>query len=87
MVFALNSYVGYFASKRINAARQESQVSLEKVTEDINLIDVIEMIVDCVMAGLARSGEVYPLDINPDVLLKAFQNTVEMLKENVIITT
>jgi len=53
------------------------------VPSDVNLIDVLEMISDCVMAGMARSGSVYPLNIQSDVLMKAFNNTVEMLKKNV----
>ena len=53
------------------------------VPEDVNLIDVLDMISDCIMAGMARSGEVYPLDINPEVLMRAFQNTVTLLKSNV----
>ncbi len=55
------------------------------VPEDVDLVDVIELVVDCVMAGLGRSGEVYDLDINPEVLIKAFNNTVELLKQNVIV--
>jgi hypothetical protein len=53
------------------------------VPSDVNLIDVLDMIADCVMAGMARSGSVYPLNISPDVLMKAFQNTVEILKSSV----
>lgn len=53
------------------------------VPDDVNLIDVLDFIADCVMAGMARSGEVYPLKIEPDVLQRAFQNTVELLKRNV----
>lgn len=53
------------------------------VPEDVNLIDVLDMIADCVMAGMARSGSVYALNIEPDVLMRAFQNTVELLKANV----
>ena len=53
------------------------------IPPNVNLIDVLEMCADCVMAGMARSGSVYPLNIDPDVLMKAFQNTVEMLKTNV----
>jgi hypothetical protein len=49
----------------------------------VNLIDVLDMIADCVMAGMARSGSVYPLNIDPEVLMRAFQNTVEELKANV----
>jgi len=53
------------------------------VPADVNLVDVIEHIVDCVMAGMGRSGSVYPLSLKPEVLEKAFQNTVELLKKNV----
>lgn len=53
------------------------------VPADVNLIDVLDMIADCVMAGMARSGSVYPLDLPTDVLVRAFQNTVELLKAHV----
>jgi hypothetical protein len=53
------------------------------VREDVNLIDVLDYIVDCVMAGMARSGSVYELKLPPELLEKAFQNTVEMLKAQV----
>jgi hypothetical protein len=53
------------------------------VPEDVNLIDVLDMIADCVMAGMARSGSVYPLNIPIGVLDRAFTNTVELLKANV----
>jgi hypothetical protein len=55
------------------------------VPDDVNLIDVLEMIADCVMAGMARAGSVYPLDISPEVLLKALENTVEKLKSEIIV--
>jgi hypothetical protein len=55
------------------------------VREDVNLIDVLDMIADCVMAGMARTGDVYPLNIDPDVLMRAFQNTVELLKAQVVV--
>jgi hypothetical protein len=56
------------------------------VPDDVNLTDVIEMIVDCVMAGMGRTGDVYPLEISPDVLMMAFNNTAEMLKKEVVVT-
>lgn len=55
------------------------------VPDDVNLIDVLDMIADCVMAGMARAGSVYPLNIELDVLMRAFQNTVEMLKSQVVV--
>lgn len=53
------------------------------VPSDVNLIDVLDLIADCVMAGMARSGSVYPLQISPDVLMTAFNNTVGHLKAHV----
>jgi hypothetical protein len=53
------------------------------VPEDVNLIDVLEYISDCVMAGMARSGSVYELKLPPGVLEKAFRNTVELIKAEV----
>lgn len=53
------------------------------VRDDVNLIDVLDFIADCVMAGMARSGSVYALNISDAVLRKAFENTVELLKKNV----
>jgi hypothetical protein len=52
---------------------------------DVNLIDVLDYIADCVMAGMARSGSVYPLKLGPELLERAFQNTVELLKEQVVV--
>jgi hypothetical protein len=50
---------------------------------DVNLVDVIEHISDCVMAGMARSGTVYELKLSDELLQRAFRNTVELLKANV----
>lgn len=55
----------------------------EGIPSDVNLIDVLEMISDCVMAGMSRSGSVYDLNLDVYVLEKAFKNTVELLKKNV----
>lgn len=55
------------------------------VPDDVNLIDVLDMIADCVMAGMARTGTVYPLEVPPDVLTRAFQNTVDLLKSHVVV--
>ena len=45
----------------------------------VDLIDVIEMICDCVAAGLARSGKVREVNINPHILERAVKNTVNRL--------
>lgn len=53
------------------------------IPDNVNLLDVLEHIADCVMAGMARSGEVYPLKLSDELLQRAFQNTVELLKAEV----
>lgn len=53
------------------------------VPDDVNLVDVIEYISDCVMAGMARSGSVYELSFPVGMLEKAFKNTVELIKAEV----
>lgn len=55
------------------------------VRDDVNLLDVLDFIADCVMAGMARSGSVYPLKLSPELLEKAFQNTVALLKSQVVV--
>jgi hypothetical protein len=45
------------------------------IPADVNLIDVLDFIADCVMAGMARSGSVYALNLPADLLERAFQNT------------
>lgn len=55
------------------------------VPADVNLIDVLEFIADYVMAGMARSGSVYPLQLSPELLERAFQNTVELLKRQIVV--
>lgn len=47
--------------------------------EDVDLIDVIEMLADCVSAGMARSGHVYEIKIPDSVLQKAVFNTVKKM--------
>ena len=51
--------------------------------EDVNLIDVIEMICDCVCAGIARSGSYRPVEISNDILQKAVANTAQLLLDNI----
>jgi hypothetical protein len=53
------------------------------IPTDVNLIDVLDFIADCVMAGMARSGSVYELKLPNELLQLAFQNTVELLKGQV----
>lgn len=55
------------------------------IPADVNLIDVLDYIADCVMAGMARSGSVYPLHLPPELLERAFQNTVALLQNAVVV--
>jgi hypothetical protein len=55
------------------------------IPADVNLIDVLDFIADCVMAGMARSGSVYALNLPPELLERAFQNTVDLLKAQVVV--
>lgn len=55
------------------------------VPPDVNLIDVLEFVADCVMAGMARSGTVYELTLPDELLRKALANTADMLKRQVAV--
>ena len=58
---------------------------LSRCPEDVNLLDVIEMIVDCVCAGKTRSGEVRDLEISTDILEKALKNTVKLVDDMTVV--
>lgn len=47
------------------------------------LIDILDQIVDGVMAGLARSGTYRQEPISEDLLMKAYRNTVDLLVSHV----
>jgi hypothetical protein len=53
------------------------------VPDDVNLLDVLEYVADCVMAGMARSGSVRPLEVSDDLLRRAFENTARLLTSEV----
>lgn len=55
----------------------------DRCPDDVNLIDVLELICDCVSAGLARTGNVYDIEISDEILEKAVKNTAAMLIENI----
>lgn len=54
----------------------------DSVPKDVNLIDVIEMVVDGVCAGKARTGEVFPITLSNELLQTALQNTVKLIMKN-----
>lgn len=55
--------------------------------EDVNLFDLIEMIVDCVVAGKTRSGEVKEefLVVPDEVISKAYYNTVKLMSAKIVV--
>ena len=60
---------------------------IEQDYNDVNLIDVLEYISDCVMAGSVRSNDPQGINIkiSDAILQKAFQNTLQMLKKEVVV--
>lgn len=58
---------------------------LSKCPDDVNLLDVIEMVADCVCAGKTRSGEVRDLEISTEILEKALKNTVKLVDDMTIV--
>jgi len=77
---------GFKQTKWWDNHRKVNRHHIEKgdgVPDDVNLIDVIEHIVDCVMAGMARSGSVREVTADPKILSRAFKNTVDLLMQNV----
>ena len=55
------------------------------IPPDVNLLDVIEHVTDCVMAGMARSGTVYPVTLPSDLLQKAVANTEKLLIDQIVV--
>ena len=50
---------------------------------DVTLFDVLEMLFDCVSAGMTRSGSVYPIEISNEILQRAVGNTVDYLVKHI----
>lgn len=55
----------------------------DSVPDDVNLLDIMEMVIDCTCAGLARSGNVYPITIPQEVVELAIENTKNLIIDNV----
>ena len=58
---------------------------MEGIPADVNLIDVLDFIADVTMAGMGRSGDVYSVQLPPELLERAFQNTMALLKAQVVV--
>lgn len=56
------------------------------VPEDVNFIDILEMICDCVCAGKARSEKEYvDVELDMQTLRKAYENTVKLINDIVVL--
>jgi len=55
------------------------------IPEDVNLIDILDQIIDGVMAGMARSGEYRKENISKELLERAYKNTVELLLNETVV--
>lgn len=65
---------------------KEKHHPTSKLHEDYNLIDLLETICDCVCAGLARNGEVRPIEFDDKIVKLAIQNTIKLLTDNIEVT-
>ena len=68
---------------RLHSTVLERHHLLERCPEDVTLFDVIEMLCDCVAAGMARTGHVYPIVLPDEILQKAVSNTVDYLVKHI----
>jgi len=82
-----------WANSHAAKASAESFPQLVRIQKQASALDdhlelrrtLLDFIADCVMAGMGRSGTVYPLNLEPEVLMRAFANTVELLKKEVVV--
>lgn len=51
----------------------------DRLHEDADLLDLVEMIVDCTCAGMARTGSVFPIEVPDDTLQHLLRNTAARL--------
>lgn len=72
---------------KLHYEEKERHHLTKHVPDDVDLFDVFEMLIDCVCAGMARSGGVYPIDIPDEVLSAAVKNTIKELEGSVNIVT
>ena len=63
-----------------NHVKEERHHIKYHVADDINLLDILEVICDHCCDELVEKGKVGKMDIDEDVLMKAFNNTVELVK-------
>jgi len=67
---------------KLHVATERHHLS-DHVPDDVNLFDVLERIGDIVMASKGRGGELYSATLDPEILKRAYENTVRLLQKNV----
>lgn len=65
--------------------KRERHHLLSHCPEDVNLIDVLEMLSDCVCAGMARSGSVRAIELEDEILQKAVKNTTDLISSMLVL--
>ena len=63
--------------------QEKERHHFQRPPSDINLFDVLDQIVDGVMAGMARSGAYRQEPISPELLDTAYKNTVALLLKEI----
>ena len=69
----------FYSSEWYKAHLQERHHLSARCPDDVTLIDVLERIADIVTAGISRNGTVYEDNLDPEILIKAYKNTVDLL--------
>ena len=64
---------------------QERHHLNDRVPKDVNLIDVLEHIVDCVMGGKGRAGVFKPDLLGAGILERAYMNTQKLISDTVVV--
>ena len=65
--------------------RTSERHHLDPSIKDINLLDILEHMVDGIVAGKARKGTVYPFKLAPELLEAAVTNTAKLIESHVVI--
>lgn len=85
------SMIGEFHKNFKNWWKTHPQLNRHHITtpggcpKDVNLVDVLEYVCDCVSAGVARNGKngLYKPEVSPELLMTAFNNTIQLLVDNI----
>lgn len=86
--FHKNFATGFEERDWLDRHYQKNRHHLENVDawpEDVNLFDVLDHIADQTMAGMARSGEIRPVNLPGQLLQLAVGNTVKLIVEHTIV--